>query len=724
MKDKKGSVDVERIIESQRIVTSILSLASEELSLDDALQKIMDLLLKIPWLPRARIGAIFLRDGENLRMVANGGMPQKIVERCKVIMAGECLCGLTLEKGEVLFVNCLDERHTIRFEDTHDHGHYCLPLRANNRVIGVINLYLESGHPYDPVEEALLESVATAVAGVISHIQLRDQERKLSLAIDQVPDWVVMTDRDGVIQYANRAVEEITGCSLKEVIGSKPNIWKSGLHDKAFYKRLWDTVLRGKPFRAVFINRKKNGELFYLDQTITPIKGSDGEIKGFVATGKDVTESKKYQEKIYKLAYYDPLTGIPNRNYFMEEGARMLRKNRDSSFYMIVVDIDRFKFVNDVYGAKLSDELLRWVADSLREELGEEALISRLGSDEFGVLVRGQGSDKRASVVARRLLRRISQPVVIDGRQVAITISAGVSLYPDHGRTMSELLRSADIALTHAKEEGKNTFALFRSDMNLRVRETISITKDIVGSCARKDFELRFQPIVDASTGKVMAYEVLSRWKKKNVSPARFIPVLEETGLINELSLWIVEESLSMLELMQRDLGYSLSVSINVSPLNLKSQKFVNRVTSLFRSVSVPDGAVIFEITENVLLSEEEGIRKALLQLRDQGVAFAIDDFGAGHTSLHYLRRYPIDFVKFDSAFLRGIEKDVRNKALLESLIYTMRRMEKWTVAEGVERKEQLRILQSFGCDLCQGFYFYKPMKKDELFGLLRELGE
>ncbi len=724
MDERVGSVDVEKIIQGQRIVNSILSLASEELPLEDTLQKVMDLLIEIPWLPKARIGAIFLGEGEEIRMVAQRGMSEKIVSRCRIIKGGECLCGLAFKSGEVLFVNHLDERHSIRFEDTHDHGHYCLPLKVKSRVIGVINLYLESGHPYDPVEEALLRSVATAVADLISYIRLRDQERKFSLAIDQVPDWIVMTDEKGVIQYANRAVEEITGCSLEEVIGSKPNIWKSGLHDESFYKRLWNTILGGKPFRAVFINKKKNGELFYLDQTITPLRGSGGKIKGFVATGKDVTESKRYQERIYRLAYYDSLTGIPNRNYFMEEGERKLKKNRDSSFYMMVVDIDHFKFVNDVYGAHVSDQLLRWVADSLRQELGEDALISRLGSDEFGILVKGQESEKRASVVARRILRRLAQPVVIEGKSVTITASAGVSMYPDHGRSLSKLLRSADIALARAKEEGKNTFVLFRSDMNLKVRETVSITRDIVSSCARRDFELRFQPIVDSSTGRVMASEVLSRWKGKRVSPTRFIPVLEETGLIDELSLWIVEESLKIIEAIEGDLGYSLSVSINVSPINLRSQRFVNRVKGLLRAMPVPDGAIIFEITENVLLSEEESIRNAIYRLREQGVSFAIDDFGAGHASLHYLRRYPIDFVKFDRSFLKDVERDVKNKALLESLIYTMRRMEKWTVAEGVESEGQLRILQSFGCDLCQGFYFYKPMRRESLLSLLKDVRE
>ena len=722
MEGRKPLADREKVLESQKIISHILSLSSLDLDLEQALEEIVDSLVRIPWLPDTRVCAIFLEEEEGvLRLAAHRGMPGRILETCRRINKGECLCGLTYEAGKILFVNRMDERHTVRFHDAEDHGHYCLPLKTNGKTFGVINLYLEKDHPYDPVEEAMLLSTASAVAGVINHITLREKERRFSIAISQVPDWVVITDREGIVQYANSAVEAITGYSVREIVGKKPNLWKSGLHEEQFFQKLWSTILSGKPFRAVFINRKKSGELFYLDQTITPIKDNEGKIKGFIATGKDITESRQYQEDLYRLTHFDPLTGLPNRTSFIKEGRGIISTCRGRKFSLVLIDIDQFRFINDFYGPKVGDELLLQLSRTLQNELGSGALISRIGSDEFGILLEGPGSESRTAVICRRILRVLSQRMEVLGKQISITACAGASIYPVHSRGIEGLLRCAELALADAKERGKNNFVIFSTELNERARQKVKITKEILTSTIGKDFELRYQPIVDNSR-KIVASEVLTRWKSGWISPRNFIPVLEDTGKIDDHTLWVVEETLKIIDSFRKESGFTVSISVNISPLNLSSGRFLNKLKAMLRDAGVPDGSLIFEITENLFLTQDEEILARLKEIRDMGVSLAVDDFGAGHASLLYIRSFPIDFVKLDSFLIRDMEKDVKSKSLVESLIGGMKKMGKLTVAEGVERKAQYEILKRFGCDFCQGFYFHRPMKRGDFLRLLRNL--
>ena len=706
--------DAKGIIECQNIIHQILSLASKDLTLEELLERIMDILMTIPWLPFTKKGAIFLKNGtgNELNMVAVRDLPDFVVNRCRSIKLGECLCGMAALNKEIIFANHVDERHTIRFEGMIDHGHYCIPLLVEGEVIGVINLYLESGHRYDPVEEAFLRAIGSAISDVLSYVSLKEKERRLSQAIEQVPDWVVMTDRQGRIEYVNPAVEKITGYSKEELLGKTPRVWKSGIHPKEFFKELWESLLSGKSFRATFVNRKKNGELFYLDQTITPIRNPCGEIIGFIATGKDVTEQRAYQERIYQLAYVDSVTGLPNRNLFIEKGSKML--NGDGVALMII-DIDQFKFINDVYGPSAGNQVLKEMADRILKVLPKGSLLARLGNDEFGVLIPNVSSEKRASVFARRVLKAVSEPLKVGRRRITITASAGLSLYPFHGRTLSELMKSADVALALSKEEGKNRFSMFDANMTRKIKELVTLTGNLVRVEVEKSFHLRYQPIVESGSGKVVALEALLRWKGKRISPDKFISVLEETGAINEVSLWIIEEVLEFLERLEGACEDKIKVSVNISPLNLMNSKFVNRAIGLLRDSVIPTERITFEITENVLIKNESFVKENISKLKDAGVNFAMDDFGSGYTSLKYICRYPIDVVKLDKLFLKEVEDDSRGRALVESLVYTLKGMGMETVAEGVEREDQYELTRDLGFDLCQGFYFYRPMSGREV---------
>ncbi len=717
MEEERG--DLHKILECQDILHRILSIATRDLCLNSALEEIAEILTHIPWLPETRKSAIFLKEaGSNeLVMKASRGLPDMVTERCRKIQLGECLCGLSALKKEVLFSDHVDYRHTIRFEGMEDHGHYCIPLLWNDDLLGVVTLYLEKGHTYDPVESAFLKTIGTAITDVIRYILLKDKERKLSIAIDQAPDWVVMTNRDGVIEYVNPAVEEITGYSKEELIGKTPRVWKSGIHTREFFEDMWNRLLSGQSFRGTFINRKKNGEIFYVDQTITPIKDENENTIGFIATGKDVTEHRIYEERIYRLAYYDETTGLPNRNYFIEKGQSLV--NDEESVALVILDLDRFKFLNDTYGAPVGNYVLREIADRLREALPPDALLARIGNDEFGMIVPHVKSEKRVGVLVRRLLRCVSERIDLGGKYVAITGSAGVSISPYHGKTLSELMRSADLALAHAKEEGKNRFMTFDSAMSGKVREIVSFTGNLVRLKVGESFSLRYQPIVDLSTHKVVALEALLRWKGRRVSPERFVSILEETGLIDDVSLWILERAVDFLNTIHDRCDREIRVSVNVSPVNLMSQKFVNRAIAMLRDSNLPADRIILEITENILVKNENFLKESIAKLKDTGVNLAMDDFGAGYTSLKYINRYPIDVVKFDRLFLKDVERSDRGKALARNLISTMRDIGISTIAEGVETEDQYRTFLDLNCDLCQGFYFYRPMAERSVKKLL-----
>lgn len=717
-----SGADINKILESQRVIHRILSLTGSEEDLQNLLEKIIDILMNIPWLPPVRKGAIFLYNPKLnlLEMKVSRGLPAFIRDRCSRVGIGECLCGLSAQSREIVFADCLDPRHTVRFDGMPEHGHYCIPLVHESDLIGVITFYLEHKHPYDPVEEAFLRSIGMAVADVINYTTLLNRDRKLSLAVEQAPDWVVITDRNGRIEYVNPAVEKISGFKREQIIGATPRIWKSDFHPKEFFERLWRTVLSGKSFRAVFINRGRDGDIFYVDQTITPIKDREGKVVGFVATGKDVTEQRKYQEHIYRLAFFDEGTGLPNRNAFISKGNEVLRKA--DRLCLVVVDIDNFKFINKAYGTATGNLILSEVASRFRELLPEGSFVARLGSDEFGIIIPGLGSEKRAAAMTRKFLRAVSEPIRAGRRSIAVTASAGISLYPFHGKTLSELLRSADVALAHAKEEGKNHLVIFDSEMTRRARESVNLTKDLLRARMGEIFSLRFQPIVSESGG-VRAFEILLRWKGRRISPERFIPILEDTGAINEVSLWIIERAIDFLKRAEKLSGEGLLVSVNVSPNNLLNAKFVRRALKLLKDSGISKRWLVFEITENALIRNEEFVKENIIKLREAGVIFAIDDFGAGYTSIKYLVKYPIEIVKLDRGFLKDVVGSRNKRRLAEGLVSALCDMGVKVVAEGIENKREFELTKAMRCELWQGFYFSKPLTEKRALKLLIKSG-
>ncbi len=709
----------EATLECQRIMNSILEEAFQDKPLKDTLQDILDKLLETPWLPKGGGGLIFLYDNKEnaLKLIAHKNMPQHVISTCRYLEAGKCICGKVVQEKQLIFVNHVDERHDITFPQTKDHGHYSLPIMFEGEVVGVLTLYLEAGHSYSSYEVSFLEAICKTIASIIKHKTYEEKLQNLSIAIEHTPDWVVIADRNGTIEYVNQAVEKITGFSREEIIGKTPRIWKSGVHNVKFFENLWKSILSGKPYRSIFINRKKSGEIFYLDQTITPVKDEKGNIVRFISTGKDITESKIYEERIYKLAYYDTLTGLPNRNFFTEKLSDVLNR-RSKPFAVGILDLDRLKFINETYSPSTGDKVLKEVAGRISRMLDRESFAARLGSDEFALMI-ALDSEEKITLFAEKLIKEISKPIKSEGEEVIVTASLGLAMYPNDGKLPSSLMKNAELALIKAKELGRNNYQFYVSEMNTRAVEFVLMSKHMMKALERDEFLVYLQPYVRDKSGKVVGAEALLRWKSEDlgiVSPGKFIPILEDTGLIGKVGEMVIHKACQLLG----EVSTNLDISVNISPVNLMNKVFLETLNSILREYPhVNPNRLVLEITENVFMKDERKAMRILYELKDAGFRLAIDDFGTGYSSLNYLRKFPLDRVKIDISYIRDISYDEKDRAIVKSIIDMAHVLGMEVVAEGVEEEAQTKILGYMGCDMYQGFLFYKPMPMSDFLKLV-----
>ncbi len=594
-----------------------------------------------------------------------------------------------------------------------------IPLKGLNKVFGIFTLYAGEKNFYDEDTLELVNRIADHISFAFEFLKKEEELKKLSLAIEQSSDWVVITGMDGKIQYVNQAVEKITGYKREELIGQTPRIFKSGKHPKSFYRRLWNAISQGRLFRGVFINRRKDGRLFYLDQTITPLKDREGKIIGYLSTGKDITEQKELQEKLNYFAYYDPITELPNRTNFMERLKLSISRTRLLNRFLAVflIDVDRFKYVNDTYGYLAGDSILKEFANRIRASLREGDTVGRLGSDEFGIILMDLAKREDISKVLSKIFSSVEKPFKVNGEEIRLTISVGISVYPDDGLEAEELVKKAEIALSHAKEDFANSYQFFREEMNTRIAEFVLMEKHLVRALRNREYRIHYQPYYELETLNLYGMEALLRWESPDlgfVPPSRFIPILENTGLIVNVGEWILEEVCS------RIIRWKLPVSVNISPVQFKNRSFPERIERIVERCGVEGRYLVLEITENTIMEDVEFAKQSLDRLKKMGVRVAIDDFGTGYSSLAYLKTLPVDYLKIDVSFVRDIDRDADDRAIVNAIVQLAKNLGLKTIAEGIETKSQLEILKNMGCDIGQGFYLARPMPEENLMSLLK----
>ncbi|WP_456448533.1 EAL domain-containing protein [Thiolapillus sp.] len=563
----------------------------------------------------------------------------------------------------------------------------------------------------------------------ITRSKKAEQElRKLGRALDQSPASVVITDTRGIIEYVNPKFEEVSGYTREEAVGQSPAILKSGEKTDEEYAQMWRQLTSGREWRGVFHNRHKDGSLYWESARISPVRDEDGRIAYYIGVKEDITKRRADEAQILYQANYDLLTGLPNRTLLMDRLKQnvLQAKRRKTEFAVLFIDLDRFKAVNDLYGHVVGDQLMKAAANRLQSELREADTVSRFGGDEFVVLLLGISSADAAAAVARKIIGILSQPFSLDTRKISIGASVGISLFPadvkpekeDKESIVGALLSNADMAMYQAKAHGRNHYQFFVQEMQDRVKQHVALEQDLRSAVKNGELRVYYQPIVDAYSSEMIGMEALMRWEHPEhgmVSPDRFIPLAEETGLIGELGDWIFLEACRQVHEWQQQHQVFVSLSVNLSARQRDKGFDCKVLQRILRESGLDPQYLMMEITENLLLRESDQAIQWLNSLKGCGVKLAIDDFGTGYSSLSYLKRFPVDTLKVDRSFIQDVPADKDDVSLVTAIVAMADSLGIAVVAEGVETEEQRLFLRDIGCDYMQGFLFGKPLSAVEM---------
>lgn len=557
---------------------------------------------------------------------------------------------------------------------------------------------------------------------IIKEKSLVDELKKLKTAIENSGDWILITDKYGTIEYANRAVENISKYNKKEIIGKNPRIFKSNKHDIEFYKNLWNTILSGNIFNAIIINRKKTGELFELHYSITPLKDESGNITHFVATAKDITEQKTLEKQIEYLKYYDSLTGLYNRNFFIEELQRIIKRSEVESlrFSVVILDIDKFTSINDTFGYEIGDDILKITGERIVNIVSNECIVSRFEADKFGIILTNTENPEDIVTLLEKIRNNLKIPINIKNEDIIITLSMGIAIFPENGNTPDTLIKNAEIALSKSREEHMNSYKFFEEDLNIKTSEFVHMQRHLFHALEKNEFVMHYQPYFDATTQKISGIEALLRWYSPKfgiVTPDMFIPYLEETGMIIDVGKWIIQTVCRQIK-EWIDKGYKTSivpVFINLSLAQFLQKDFLEFVGKTIADTGIYPSFLGFEITESTFTQDITYTKYILEILRKKGISLSIDDFGTGYSSLSSLKKIPINNIKIDRSFINELINSPEDASIVITTITMAHNLGLKTIAEGVETEDQCKFLRILRCDMLQGYYFCKPIPASEV---------
>ncbi|MFQ5472309.1 MAG: EAL domain-containing protein, partial [Dehalococcoidia bacterium] len=621
----------------------------------------------------------------------------------------------------------------LRYRTAHENGIERFLATGEGPVLNErieISALHRDGHEF-PVELAIWKvgsgdelAFNAFIHDITERKQAEEELRKLSRAVEQSPSLVMITDPNGNIEYVNPKFTEVTGYLPEDVLGKNPRILQSGETSPEVYSRLWQTITSGGQWRGDLHNKRKSGELYWASAVIAPVLDEEGAVVHYVGLQEDVTKRKEAEDAIGHLAFHDPLTGLPNRRLFTDRLALALtqaRRTRDA-VAVLFLDLDHFKTVNDTAGHGKGDELLQSVGQRLTKVVRDGDTVSRLGGDEFTVLLPGISQVEDAAEVAERILEEFRGPWVLDGYTFHLTISIGIGLYPDDGEDAKTLLTNADTALYRAKAQGRDNFQFYYSEMNASILERTDLEADLRGALEREEFVIHYQPQVNITTGRVVGMEALVRWQHPDrglIPPVEFIPLAEETGLILPLGERLLRTACEQHKAWREAGLPSIRMAVNLSARQFKSRKLTATVSRILEETGLDPGFLQLEITEGVAMQDMEATTAILRALREVGVEVALDDFGTGYSSLGYLANFPIDVLKIDRSFVSDLPMDESAVAITTAIITLAHSLNLSVIAEGIETDEQLAWLKTHGCDEFQGYLFSKPLPAGEIETLL-----
>ncbi|WP_163009207.1 sensor domain-containing protein [Pseudomonas viridiflava] len=653
-------------------------------------------------------------DGLTISRVRDGVILEVNEGFCRITGYTEkqCLERSTLELG--IWAD-LSERQTM-IEHIKRHGHvheFRTRIRGSE---GNIRLCELSAHPVLIDGEDCLLTISRDVT------ERQHMQEKLHLAatvFESTAEGVLITDTRQRIHAVNRAFSEITGYSEAEAIGHTPRLLASGQHDSAFYAAMWHQLTAEGHWQGEIYNRRKNGDIYPSWLTISAVRNKDDLITHFVAVFADISSLKHAQARLDYQAHHDPLTGLPNRTLFENRLQTALLHSEESGSLgaVLFLDLDRFKHINDSLGHPVGDLLLKGIAQRLKEHLRDIDTVARLGGDEFIVLLPGLLQPSDAVSIANKLLACFSAPFQAGEHEFFISSSIGCSLFPTDGTDVATLVKNADAAMYRSKAKGRNRVESYTRDLTSQASERIALEQELRRALDRNELSLSFQPKTSLQTNSMVGAEALIRWSHPTfgeVPPEHFIPLAEENGMILQIGDWVIEQACLQMHAWRKTHKPFGPLSVNLAGAQLRQPHLVTRIEQLLADNGLEPGCLQLEITENFIMSQTQEALAVLHKLKKLGVQLAIDDFGTGYSSLSYLKRLPLDILKIDQSFVRGLPEDTHDAAIVRAIIALGRSMQLTVIAEGVENSEQQQFLAAEGCEQMQGYIVSLPLPPEE----------
>jgi diguanylate cyclase (GGDEF)-like protein/PAS domain S-box-containing protein len=544
--------------------------------------------------------------------------------------------------------------------------------------------------------------------------------RQAAAVLDATQEGVLVTDAQMRISHLNPAFTRITGYSLEEIIGRSPQLLKSGRHDRAFYQRMWYDLAHHGSWSGEIWNRRKNGDIYPQWQCIRAIHDEDGTLSHYVAVFSDISVLKDSQNELDHLAHHDPLSNLPNRLLFGERVTRAIeqgrREQRDGA--VLLIDLDHFKHVNESLGHNAGDELLKSASERLLNNLPGGMTLARLGGDEFGLLLEHCPQPEHAANLAEHILTALRQPFTIDGHELFIGASIGISLFPTEAQSVEQVMRNADSALFKAKNSGRATYAFYSQELTSLARQRVELGAQLHQALEHQQLRVFYQPIYGLANGALLGVEALVRWQHPErglVPPDQFIPIAEESDLIGSIDAWVLAEACQQMVTWQKQ-GLNLEfLSVNVSSRIFSHGKLDSLVTEVLAATGLDAGLLELEITESAVMNDADAALQLMQRLRALGVRLAIDDFGTGYSSLARLKRMPVHKLKLDQSFVRGLPADHDDVAITRAVIALGHSLGLQVQAEGIEDANQAAFLQGLGCELGQGYLYGRPQPAEFL---------
>ncbi len=557
----------------------------------------------------------------------------------------------------------------------------------------------------------------------------KKSEKHLRLAasvFETSTEALIVTDVDMKIQKVNPAFSHITGYKKEDAIGKTPAILKSGRHDRDFYTDMFSALNSNDMWEGEVWNRRKNGEIYPEWLRISMIRDDFGNHEGYVGLFSDISKRKQNESLIQHQANFDALTGLANRNLFHDRfcGALEMAEKNNTHVAILFIDIDRFKYVNDTLGHSTGDKLLQEVANRLTNNLPRPRTVARFGGDEFVVVLPNESNLHSIEDTVVKTLKELERPHQINGDQIFSSVSIGVSVYPFDGKDTETLLRKADNAMYKAKGKGRNNFQFFTMEMDIEAQRRQELERKLHSAIEKKQLFLTYQPIIDPITATIVSAEALIRWQHPKdglISPDQFIPLAEEVGLIVPIGEWVLREACQEAMRWESISGKLPGVSVNLSSVQFQKQDIPSLVKAILIETQLPPERLTLEITESLLVTDDNDTLRQLQEIRALGVSLSIDDFGTGYSSLSYLKKFPVSTLKIDRSFIMGLPHNPEDEALVCAILAMASSLNLAVVAEGVETQDQANFLKQKGCQYLQGYYFSKPLCKKDFVAYLTD---